>query len=151
MKDLKKFNHTVNVLLKAYLNDTLEHGNCTKCAVGNILANGEWAFFFHTTTSYQKKSRFKFIPDTAYLKGGRVHLSEHPDRANLNKVLENITVSGYTIEQLECIENTFEDSVQDGMSKDTNMFNGLMAVVDVLAEIHEIDLETVKETKHLFV
>jgi hypothetical protein len=36
---MRDFNHTVNVLVKAYLNDTLRHNNCYACAVGNMIAS----------------------------------------------------------------------------------------------------------------
>jgi hypothetical protein len=31
------FENSVDVLVKAYLNDTLEHGQCHACAVGNLI------------------------------------------------------------------------------------------------------------------
>lgn len=57
MKHTKKFEHSVNVLLKAYLNDTLEHGNCFACDPGygayrNMWSNGmrhKWNSVFVTT------------------------------------------------------------------------------------------------------
>jgi hypothetical protein len=33
------FEQTVDVLVKAYLNDTLVHGNCCACVVGNLCAH----------------------------------------------------------------------------------------------------------------
>lgn len=32
------FENTVDILVKAYLNGTLAHGDCAACAVGNIIA-----------------------------------------------------------------------------------------------------------------
>ena len=56
--------------------------------------------------------------------------------------------TGYTIYQLNAIERAFEGV--DELATD-RMFLGLMAVVDVLAEIHGIDLKQREEAKLLFV
>ena len=37
--ELERFHETVGILVKAYLNDTLEHTNCHACAVGNMIAS----------------------------------------------------------------------------------------------------------------
>lgn len=37
---MRDFNHSVNVLVKAYLNNTLAHSTCYACAVGNLVADG---------------------------------------------------------------------------------------------------------------
>ena len=31
------FSNSVDILVKAYFNDTLRHGNCLACAVGNLM------------------------------------------------------------------------------------------------------------------
>ena len=78
---------------------------------------------------------------------------------NLRKRLQikrHIDASGYSWRELAKIEAAFEsmaeyDDGDNDINIDQSMFNGLMAVVDVLAEIHEISLETTNETKKLFV
>ena len=62
---------------------------------------------------------------------------------------EVIDSSGYTIDQLAKIENAFESAPQ-GNTEEEYMFNGLMAVVEVLAKIHGIDLETKEKAKLQF-
>jgi hypothetical protein len=37
----ERFDHTVSILVKAYLKGTLEHGKCVCCAVGNIIADAK--------------------------------------------------------------------------------------------------------------
>jgi hypothetical protein len=134
MTNQKKFEHTVNVLLKAYLNGTLEHGSCTACAVGNLISHctGQspiaWTFVFSTIFGNQ-----------------HVNLYNYDGLAKIE-----IESTGYTWKELAKIEFAFE-TAEFGASNDDYIFNGLMAVVDVLAEIHKIDLTTVKETKELFV
>lgn len=75
--------------------------------------------------------------------------------------LRQVAMTGYSIKNLKDIEYAFEnapgDSALNGrMSADRItdpewMFNGLMAVVDVLAEIHDIDLKVREDAKSLFV
>jgi hypothetical protein len=144
---MRNFNHTINVLVKAYLNDTLQHGDCAACAVGNIVADssclkmekhdGElywskgwptWQVVFSTSFSNQKIRPHNYINDAK----------------------AQIDSTGYTWQELARIEFAFE-SAAVGESDDDYMFNGLMAVVDVLAEIHNINLEEIKEAKALFV
>jgi len=39
MENKKLFDRTVSILSKAYLNDTLRHGDCYACAVGNLVCH----------------------------------------------------------------------------------------------------------------
>lgn len=61
--------------------------------------------------------------------------------------------TGYTYEEIAKIENAFEWGWDDkfGQETDDDGYLGLMAVVDVLADIHGIDLTTREETKKLFI
>lgn len=130
----KKFEHSVNVLLKAYLNNELEHSNCIACAVGNLIRDSMgiscsyWSNVFMSAFGVQ-----------------RININEYTGLAKIQ-----IDSTGYTWKELAKIEFAFENA-NVGKSEDDYMFNGLMDVIDVLADIHEIDLSTVKETKELFV
>jgi hypothetical protein len=33
------FSNTIDILVKAYLNDTLQHESCSACAVGNLVSH----------------------------------------------------------------------------------------------------------------
>jgi hypothetical protein len=74
-----------------------------------------------------------------------LNIEEYIDEAKFE-----IDSTGYSVKDLAKIEFAFE-TAQKGNTEDDWMFNGLMAVIDVLAEIHNIDLITVKEAKELFV
>lgn len=126
------FENSVDVLIKAYMNDTLDHGTCGACAVGNLVfeATGKetawdrgWGSVFFTDP--HSKNQF-FKPREYY--GNAKH---------------EIDSTGYPLKSLMRIEYAFE-TARKGKCSDDWMFNGLMAVVDVLAEIHGVDL-TVKE------
>lgn len=143
------FNHTINVLIKAYFNGTLRHGKCAYCAVGTIVhASGAppspngvihkydcscWKWLFYTD------------PDT------RTQIFDYTkNRIHKQIALDTIKPTGYQVDELARIEFAFE-TAPEGDNADEYMFNGLMAVVDVLAEIHGIDLTAREETKKLFV
>lgn len=137
------FENSVDVLVKAYLNDTLEPMSCCACAVGNLVAaaNGFTFKGRHRGCSgnliwdgYQTKQW------PTWQQAVRPYCySDHQE----NEGKKQIETTGYTIDQLSRIEDVF-------MFYDDN-FNGLMAVVDVLAEIHNVDLSVKEAAKLQFV
>lgn len=144
------FEKTVDILVKAYLNNTLMHGDCEACAVGNIVhaagaprynhgtlesdSCGAWKNVFYTETETHIQRLFCDYKNTIYYQNG----------------ISVIELTGYHWEDLAKVEFAFE-TAEPGKSKDEWMFNGLMAVVDVLAEIHGIDLKVREDAKSLFV
>jgi hypothetical protein len=151
---MRDFQHTLNVLVKAYLNDTLRHGRCNACAVGNILGGSEWKYFFTTIPiqrvddSIYHKQKFN---DYNWIDG----LEPSVIRSQRIKGAQLIEKSGYTKLELARIEWAFETAPRNcninDIKNDEWMFNGLMAVVDVLADIHGISLEEKEVAKTLFV
>lgn len=139
------YNWTVGVLVDAYFKGEIEHGYCTACAVGNICmaagaefgfmstpySNSAWAVVFCT-----KEEEQYYYPEQ-YLN-------------NSYGCKTVIDATGYTVEELAKIEYAFETAPK-GESEDEWMFNGLMAVVDVLDQIHEnTDTEVTQSTKNRF-
>lgn len=141
---MRDFNHSVSVLVKAYLNGTLRHGDCNACAVGNLICASLgtqhrkmfWAYVFATCRSGER-----LFDESGYYGEAKIEIDS----------------TGYTIHELALIENAFEKTAlynefQDQVGdKEGQMFNGLMAVVDVLADIHGIDLTAKEHAKTLFV
>lgn len=139
MKNEELYHKTVDILVQAYFNDTLAHSDCSACAVGNIVAANTgivfekckysgsfywkdnegpfWGNLFHTDSDTKEQ-----IFDGAYL------IDE--------KVLCEIKSTGYNVYDLMKIEYAFETALK-GKSSDEWMFNGLMAVIEVLDQIHE--------------
>jgi hypothetical protein len=153
------FENSVSVLVKAYLNETLQHSNCYACAVGNMIAEAcgiqyskephkklGWKGFdnlyelWDKSTDDQPENWMNVIPGN-----GELRLYKYK-----GKVKEMIDSTGYTPQQLNEIEYAFEHA-EEGDDSDDFMFNGLMAVVDVLAQIHNVDLSTKESAKLLFV
>lgn len=128
------FEHSVDVLVKAYMNDTLKHGHCMACAVGNLVRDA------NPGIKYQEQMKWNSVFATTYCgPNGEINRLIRPE--NLPNAINQIESTGYTWEQLSNIEYAFESASRKG----DWMFNGLLAVVDVLAEIHKVDL-SVKES-----
>lgn len=148
MKNKELFNRTVAVLVKAYQNDTLQHGSCCACAVGNLVAAAKGVKII-------SKSRWEGDDQPSW---GFVHRTTTDDKQlffrglnqRIEKGMEEIKLTGYEYHETAKIELAFE-TADKGNNKEDRMFNGLMAVVDCLMLIHEANAEEVQEAKLLFV
>jgi hypothetical protein len=153
---MRDFHYTLNVLVKAYLNDTLEHANCSACAVGNIVADSLRTNDFHVMSP----TVYDWNNVTAGFGWAAVFCTVAKDKQLVfpiqygNDAKKQIDSTGYTWRELARIEKAFESCNPDYANikdVDAAMFNGLCAVVDVLADIHQIDLSVREEAKKLFV
>ncbi len=136
MKNKKLYEKTLNILVDAYFNDTLKHANCYACAVGNIIAaNLSLSFFrFGNAICWNEENNFDWF----------FHVKKNQITYNS---LRQVRSTGYTSLQLNNIEIAFENASK----KDDYMFNGLMAVIEVLDQIHENkDAEITNESKCKF-
>jgi hypothetical protein len=146
----ERFEKAYNALLKAFMNDTLASGTCAACAVGNIIAdamggvvykddddnfrcnidNDWWKNVFLTTDYCQKIYN---VESDENIKDYRKRMFE---------------LTGYKWDELAKIERVFEkntkikvysypDHGEHEIMED--QFNGLMAVMDVLIEIDDIE------------
>jgi hypothetical protein len=151
---MRDFNHTVNVLVKAFLNGTLLHGDCAACAVGNIIAAEIGATIILDEDSRGLSYWIRNMQEIQI--GWSDVFCSHSDgqkidpKAYIGQVKRQIDVTGYSWQELAKIEFAFEKAPAGG-SEDEWMFNGLMAVVDVLADIHGVDLTQKENAKLLFV
>ena len=149
------FEHSIDVLVKAFMNNTLEHNNCCACAVGNLVADGigiKVVPFKGIVT----KAKWESENDSVSIEKGWPLVFMTDDKKQKKRsynykdlAKKQIDSTGYTWQDLAKIEFAFE-TADKGNSDDDWMFNGLMAVVDVLAEIHGIDLEKKEEAKSMF-
>lgn len=169
MKKPELYQKTVDILLDAYNKRHLFHGVCSACAVGNIInANtppaerisdllltpytsydGEtctlniptpyilpkWQNIFRTIRSFDDDVESEHIvrnPTSIRIK--------HPElfERNYKPAIEQCERTGYSIDELIRIEHAFE-TCPTGNSEQEFQFNGLVAVLDVLRDIHEVD------------
>lgn len=153
------FESTVDILVKAYLNDTLRHGECCACAVGNIIASNIGCVLQLDSEGYfmwiRNMNEINTVWDNVFYTtpdGNQIF-----DKSQLGiREKKQIEASGYSLDELMRIEKAFEslnfDRDSDQWNSDNHMYEGLMAVVDVLADIHGIDdLKSKEEAKLLFV
>lgn len=139
MKNKELFDRTIAILVKAYQNDTLRHGSCAACAVGNLIAgntginiktynnDADWETDTYRSSDWYTVLMFGKTPTI--------------------DVENQITSTGYSISDLLRIENAFESV---GFNDD-RMFSGLMSVCDTLMEIHEAGEVEIQEAKSMFV
>lgn len=125
------FDNSVSVLVRAYLNGTLQHLNSCACAVGNLVAAaGGYKYQKLGNGSYWWTDKF---PDW-----------RHPKERGQDAE-KQFDLVGYSYQQIRKIELAFEGQNRiwyPERDEDENTFRGLLAVVDVLAEIHGVDLTT---------
>lgn len=145
MKNQEQFDRTVQILVGAYLNNTLMHRNCHACAVGNLIAANLGIPYSKDLKWIGREVAWKevfvtFRYQIAQLKRPWAYCGEA-------KV--QIDATGYTWQELAKMEYAFERAPM-GHSRDEHMFNGLMAVVDVLAQIHELEENAKTATRELF-
>ena len=136
---MRDFKHTMDVLVKAYLNDTLVHGNCYACAVGNLIAEANgWKYVNCKDEPFRKIALD--INAGMYLDGkyGGDWYEFDESIKRTNQGLNEIHSIGYTLKEVVRIENAFENAWR-GENEDSYMFNGLIAVLEVLADIHGVD------------
>lgn len=156
-EDLAKFNDSVSILVKAYLNGTLLHGDCRACAVGNMVAHKMGIKITIEEDDYENCYASWDVGEASWY--NHVFLGK-VDAVISRNAMRQYKAIGYTAHQVARIEHAFEDAKVrtygpiPNMVKyndDEWMFNGLMDVVDVLADIHNIDLSVRENAKALFV
>lgn len=157
------YNRTVDILVKAYFDDTLSHGFCTSCAVGNLVAAnmgysfseksedavliGDCPHFQHSYNWITPIGVIGCMQPNWWFSVRRATEKEIND----TEAIEQINATGYTALELMKIENAFENAAP-GQSSDEWMFNGLMAVIEILDQIHHnTDEQVTKISKQRFV
>lgn len=145
MKNEQLYNKTVDILVQAYLNDTLQHGNCYACAVGNMVAANK-SYTYYEGMWVDAFSWWNSVFSTDVYYGIQtIEINNYTGDAK-----EQIDSTGYSVRELAEIELSFETAPR-GNSDDEWMFNGLMAVIGVLDKIHEnTDTELTNNTKLRF-
>ncbi|PSR56284.1 hypothetical protein AHMF7605_23685 [Adhaeribacter arboris] len=145
MKNKELFDETVKILVNAYLNNSLVQGNCHACAVGNIIA-AKMAIKYDRNLKWMGQQ--VAWPQVFVTVSFEIAQVRRP--WNLTGAAKaQITATGYSWQELAQIEYAFERAPWS-KTPEERMFNGLMAVVEVLSQIHEMDENTKSATKGLF-
>lgn len=127
------YRRTVDILFDAYFNDTLRHTDCWACAVGNLVF-ANMGYTLASCGSWRDKQGEICSPEWY----DAVTCDGKPIVRNLNGLTKiQIASTGYTLRETCRIERSFE-RCDNGKSPEDWMFNGLVAVLEVLKEIHEV-------------
>jgi hypothetical protein len=143
MKDQELFERSVAVLATAYKDGSLVSQSSCGCAVGNLVKAcgvevglGNWYFRLH-----QHRTGITSYSNVALASG------QH-----------QIDITGYTMEEIDRIESAFEGRTGEidpdlGYPMGTNMelYDRLVAVYEVLCEIHEVEEVHIIEPELVFV
>lgn len=156
MKNQELFNKTISILVKAFINGTLEHTNCYACAVQNLVAGNMGLKIIPKPINHEVADCGHIsviIPNMRYADTLTINLDS--DKGIIKpKIQEQLKATGYTREQLREIEFSFEyysfdTEVQSNI--DEWVFQGLMSVCDCLMKIHKASAFEIKQAKELFV
>ncbi|GEO03833.1 hypothetical protein AAE02nite_14970 [Adhaeribacter aerolatus] len=145
MKNKELYDKTIKILVNAYLNNSLVQGNCHACAVGNLVAANLDIKFNQDLKWIGRTVAWSHVFVTLSYKIAQV---KRP-WAYTGQAQAQIDATGYTWPELARLEYAFERAPK-GKTREERMFNGLMAVLDVLSQIHEMDEQTNLATKKLF-
>jgi len=126
-----QFWKSIDTLATAYFEGTLLAGKCNACAVGNLVASQISCKQDRPAYEWRNHSDGKsWMLALRRLRHGALDDSQ-----------EVVTVLPYTNEEIDAIEEAFEDGAG---FVDPDPFDGLMAVVDVLFDIHEVEDEDLR-------
>jgi len=126
------YKKTVDILFDAYFNDTLQRGNCCACAVGNLVAANMGIKFkpgMVVRSAWEKDA----FPEWQWVIWGYIG-------GDLETGAAQVQATGYSVYELKKIEMAFESVVseENALPPEDNMFNGLVAVLEVLKQIHQV-------------
>lgn len=126
----QRFRNAFDALTSAYVNGTLQHDNCTACAVGNI------ATYSGVDLNKAGPIWYNYILDR------RESFVDRRD--GFKSAMQVVKRTGYKIDEIDRIESTFEGTVKDYLldsdDEDQAQYQGLIKVVELLAELDDLDM-----------
>lgn len=153
---MTRFDNAVSKLIKAFFDETLEKGQCSCCAVGNICDNkSDWKNLFVTLGTSEDREQINCIRSGITDTDARFFSPEELSEIR-EKAFDTIKQTGYNAYELAKVEKAFEENteaIKIGSDKYENeegeeishdeyikdQFNGLCAVIDVLCQLEGIN------------
>ena len=144
---LETYEKSVNVLINAYRTETLFHGSCSACAVGNLMrGDSQWRWSVGATDAISGKREripggFTFVNITGM---SIPELSEI--ERSFEMVIHNELLKNFTIEELSApmdLNSNIKKIIQgyrmwiSGSKMKEGQYLGLCAVLDVMAGMIE--------------
>lgn len=148
MKNRELFEKTVGILTRAYINGTLQSTNCCACAVGNMIADAQGFTFVDEDFAGRGFLGWKEVNTNATADWLRVLSYDNSGCEDIDVGTGWLRSTGYDEDQLRAIERAFEDNTEM-FQEDT--YDGLVAVYNLLLEIHEANAESELQASEVFV
>jgi len=153
MKNQQLFDKSVSILVNSYHKGTLQHGNACGCGIGNLIAgNLQIPIIENSRFNIWRNDSRKYIwasgePEWIYVHV--IGIMKTPSEENgYQRGLIQIAATGYTPEESCSLEFAFERGCRG--RADIDGFNGLMAMVDRLTQIHDGGNRDTHEAKNRF-
>ncbi|QJW91564.1 hypothetical protein HNV11_20365 [Spirosoma taeanense] len=145
-----RFDRAISALVKGYLNGTLAKGHCAACAVGSLVAEGVGGKVFRKKRLLLGQTYDCSVPNSDWQDVFVTYLNrpqiQRPYRYTGAAKIQ-IDSTGYTWQELALVEEAFEMNTKLHFKTypictpeeiDTDQYNGLKAVFEVLCEIEGI-------------
>jgi len=143
MKNKELYQKTVDIILDAYNSGNFQKQDCTKCAVGNIIAanfsNYNHDYLKSISPDYRSNGYQTWVQLFVTNKKQRIY-QKAQDIYKSNPVIKShIDCTGYNWQDLAKIEKAFESG--------KTMLDSLTKVLNVLAEIHLVEEITINKNQ----
>lgn len=121
----KRFTDAVNSLVEAFFDGELQAKDCNACAVGNICGGSQWKEAFCTLYDGHQARYFEH--------------EDFPTNESEFEAQQMVESTGYSMREMARVEQTFESVSYDKYNGIEDQHERLMAVLDVLMDIEDID------------
>lgn len=160
MKNQPIYFRSIDLISANYKINRIVHGDCRKCPTAILLKAASaktnipvqrWSNLFCTITRVDDVQEQIFATKNSIIVFHDLGFFTQKKSPEIRQQAEELIAAGdYTLDELAKIENAFETAPY-GDSDEEYLFNGIMAVIDALDEIHENnDLSITKEVKERF-
>ena len=132
------YQETVDIILDAYNQKKLIHGNPCRCFIGNIISSRANCDFYSDNINPYWIQALTFHRSKLLAHDAHIFIEEH-----VKEGMKQIEKSGYTIEEVDRLEHVFEEEYEKEAFD--SQYLGMVAALNELAKIHEADpIESVK-------
>jgi hypothetical protein len=148
-----RIERAIDIFLDAISNNTLAKGTCAACAVGNLVSEGMGGKLINFNTTSIQCNRKNTLWSNAFCTSQSGVQHKYRDDFDNPGVLENVSATEFSLEELMAIEFAFETNTKIHIQrygttspKDIrqDQINGLKAVVEVMMDFDNVKQDVKK-------